>query len=80
MKQRGRIDSVTAAVGEAAGALRRRREGRQPHVKLHDGHGALEMLGAESDRGAALLATADAMVDAVDAAMPRPSAAGKSRK
>jgi hypothetical protein len=38
------------------------------------------MFGAESPRGAALLATADTMVDAVDAAVQPPPAAGKSRK
>jgi hypothetical protein len=80
MKQRGRIDSVTAAVGEAAGVLRRRREGRQPHIRVHDGRGGVETLEAESPRGAALLATADAMVDAVDAAVQRPATGGKSRK
>lgn len=80
MKQRGRIDSVTAAVGEAAGALRRRREGRQPQVRVHDGHGRVETLDPESPRGLALLSTADAMVDAVDAALQRPTTGGKSRK
>ena len=35
-RPRGRMDSVTAAVGEAAGALRRRREGRRPYAKVYD--------------------------------------------
>jgi hypothetical protein len=68
MKQRGRIDVVTAAVGDAAGALRRRREARQPYVKLYDAAGDVLMPDPQSDRSRALVETAAAMVDAVDAA------------
>jgi hypothetical protein len=68
VKPRGRLDSLTAAVGDVAGALRRRRLGRAPYVRLHDERGrvhALDPLGAEAD---ALLDAAAAMVDAADAA------------
>ena len=33
------MDSLNAAVGDLAGALRRRREGREPYVRLHDEDG-----------------------------------------
>jgi hypothetical protein len=43
VRQRRRIDSVTAAVGDAAGAVRRRREARQPYVKLWTAEGDVRM-------------------------------------
>ncbi len=77
MRQRGRIDSVTAAVGDAAGALRRRREARQPYVKLWDEAGEVRMPDPASPEAQALIDTATGMVDAVDAA--RPGAAARTR-
>ena len=68
MRQRRRIDSVTAAVGDAAGALRRRREARQPYVKLYDAAGEVRMPDADSPQAQALIDTATGMVDAVEVA------------
>ena len=67
MRQRGRIDSVAAAVGDAAGALRRRREARQPYVKLWDAAGEVRLLDSVSADAQALIDTATGMVDAIDA-------------
>jgi hypothetical protein len=67
VRPRGRIDSVTAAVGEAAGALRRRRESRRPYAKVYDDEGFARLLPPDSPVAEALIAAADAMVDAVDA-------------
>lgn len=68
MKPRGRIDSLTAAVGDVAGALRRRRLGRAPYVRLHDERGRVRALDPLGDEADALLDAAAAMVDAADAA------------
>ena len=67
MKPRNRAESVVAAVGDLAGALRRRREAREPHVRVHDAQGRVRTLGAVDPRAQALLDAAEAMVDAVDA-------------
>ena len=71
MKPRRRIDSLTAAVGDVAGALRRRRLGRAPYVRLHDERGHVRALDPLGDEAAALLDAAAAMVDAADAASGR---------
>jgi hypothetical protein len=67
VRPRGRIDSVAAAVGEAAGALRRRREARRPYVKVYAEDGLARLLAPDSREGQALIDAAEAMVDAVDA-------------
>lgn len=67
MKQRGRIDSVAAAVGEAAGALRRRRVSRRPYAKVYDEDGFARLLAPDSPTAQDLIDAAEAMVDAVDA-------------
>jgi hypothetical protein len=67
MKPRGRIDSVTAAVGDAATALRRRREARQPYVKLWDASGEVRMPDPASPEAQALIDVATGMVDAATA-------------
>lgn len=72
-RERGPIDSVTAAVGEAAGALRRRRESRRPYVKVYDADGIARLLAADSPLAQELIAAADSMIDAVDASPGRPS-------
>jgi hypothetical protein len=74
-RQRGPIDSVTAAVGEAAGALRRRREARRPYAKVYEEDGIARLLAADSALAQELIAAADAMIDAVDAA---PGGPGRS--
>jgi hypothetical protein len=70
-RPRGRMDSVTAAVGEAAGALRRRREGRRPYAKVYDDDGHATLVGADDPLAQELVAAAEAMIDATDAATRR---------
>jgi hypothetical protein len=67
MKPRGRMDSVNAAVGDLAGALRRRREGREPYVRLHDEDGRVRALDLDTAEAEALLDAAEALVDATAA-------------
>jgi hypothetical protein len=68
VKQRGRIDSVAAAMGDAAGAVRRRREARQPYVKLWNADGEVRIADPTAADTQALIDTATGMVDAVYAA------------
>ena len=70
-RPRGRMDSVSAAVGEAAGALRRRREGRRAYAKVYDGDGYATLLAPDASLAQELIAAADAMIDATDAASRR---------
>ena len=72
MKPRNRAESVAAAVGDLAGALRRRREAREPHVRVHDAEGRVRTLPADDPQAQALLDAAEAMVDAVDARVGQP--------
>ena len=74
MKPRNRAESVAAAVGELAGALRRRREAREPYVRVHDAQGRVRTLGPSDPGARALLDAAEAMVDAVDARIREPEA------
>ena len=67
MKPRGRRDSFNAAVGDLAGALRRRREGREPYVRVHDEEGRVRSLGLDTAEAEAVLDAAEAMVDATAA-------------
>ena len=71
MKPRRRIDSLTAAVGDVAGALHRRRLGRAPYVRLHDERGRVRALDPLDEQADAVLDAAAAMVDAADAAAAR---------
>jgi hypothetical protein len=64
---------VAAAVGDVAATLRRRREDREPRIRLYDADGLARAVATDSDDGAALLSAAGAMVDAVDAG-PEPGA------
>jgi hypothetical protein len=66
-------------MGDAASALRRRREARQPYAKLHDGDGAAVLLDPASPRAKALIEIAAGMVDAV-APPPPPSRDERSRR
>ena len=67
MKPRGRMDSLNAAVGDLTGALRRRRAGREPYVRVHDEDGRVRSLPLDSAEAEALLDAAEAMVDATAA-------------
>jgi hypothetical protein len=71
VRPRGRIDSLTAAVGDMAGALRRRREGREPYVRLYDEVGRPLAVDPAGLVGEALLDAAAAMVDAAEASSGR---------
>ena len=64
MRPRSRLDAVTGVVGDAAGALRRRREGRRPYVKLYAADGQVTMLDPDSETGEALIEVAASMLDA----------------
>jgi hypothetical protein len=70
VRPRGRRDSVTAAVAEAAGALRRRRLSRRAYAKVYDEDGYGSIVAPDSPQAEALIAAAEAMVDAVDT-LPR---------
>ena len=67
MKPRGRMDSLNAAVGDLAGALRRRREGREPYVRVHDEAGRVRSLDLDTAQAEAVLDAAEALVDATAA-------------
>jgi hypothetical protein len=67
MKPRGPMDSLNAAVGDLAGALRRRREGREPYVRVHDEAGRVRSLDLDTAQAEALLDAAEALVDATAA-------------
>ena len=77
MRQRGPLDAVTGVVGDAAGALRRRREGRRPYVKLYAADGTVTLVDPASGDGEALLETATAMVEAAAPVRPAPPADGE---
>ena len=76
MRPRGRLDSVTAAVGDMAGALRRRREGREAYVRLYDDAGRPRAVDPRSPGGEAILDAAAAMVDAAEASSGRRDGGG----
>ena len=67
MKPRGRRDSLNAAVGDLAGALRRRREGREPYVRVHEEDGHVRSLDLDTPEAEAVLDAAEALVDATAA-------------
>ena len=72
MRERGPLDAVTGVVGDAAGALRRRREKTRSWVKLYAADGSLAMLDPASQDAEALLEIAASMVAA--AVPPGPAA------
>jgi predicted component of type VI protein secretion system len=67
MRPRGRIESVGAAVGDAARALRRARGRREARVRLYDERGQALTLDPADERARAIAEEAAAMIDAVDA-------------
>jgi hypothetical protein len=73
VKPRGRIDSVTAAVGDMAGALRRRREGREARVRLYDRTGTMIAVDPAGEHAEALLDRAAEMLDLTDVAGRKPA-------
>ena len=76
MKPRGRIQSLTAAVGDAARALRRAGGSLEVRVRLYDEHGQALTLDPADERARTIAEEAAAMIDAVDA---RPiTASGKA--
>lgn len=64
MRQRGPLDAVTGVVGDAAGALRRRREKARPYAKVYAADGSVELLDPGSPDAEGLLEIAASMVDA----------------
>ena len=65
------MDSVTAALDEAAGALLLMREARRPYANFYDDDCIARLLEPDSALAQELIAAAEAMVDAVDAAPGR---------
>jgi hypothetical protein len=72
VRQKGPLDAVTGVVGDAAGALRRRREGRRPYAKVYAADGQPTLVDAASAQGQALIEIAAAMVDAAAPARSAP--------
>jgi hypothetical protein len=70
VRARGPLDAFAGVVGDAAVALRRRREGRRPYVKLYDEAGDVQVIDPESDQAIEMIEVASTMVDA---AFPRAS-------
>jgi putative heme iron utilization protein len=58
------LDAVTGVVGDAASALRRRRENRRPYARLYAADGQVTVLDPASSEAEQLLEIAAAMVDA----------------
>jgi hypothetical protein len=67
VKHRRPIDSLTSAVEDIAGSLRRRRESRELRIRLYSADGKVRTLEAGSDEAAPL-------VDAADVLLSRPPA------
>lgn len=70
VRARGPLDAFAGVVGDAAVALRRRREARRPYVKLYDESGDVHVIDPESDQAAEMIEVATTMVDA---SLPRAS-------
>lgn len=67
MKPRTRpLDSVAAALGDVAGALRRRRESRESRAVVYDADGHGWILDPASELAVALAEVAEAMIDAAE--------------
>lgn len=62
---------MTAVVGAAAAALRRRRLAREPRVRLHEA-GGVRTLSPEDPRARALVAAADELIAATPKRGPEP--------
>ena len=65
MRPRGPLDAVTGVVGDAAGALRRRRLARRHYAKLYDESGDVRLIDPASEQAKALHETAASMVEAI---------------
>ena len=70
MKPRRPIDSLTSAVEDLAGSLRRRRESRELRVRLHTADGKVRTLDPASDEAAPLVDAADALLSPPAAPTP----------
>ncbi|HVS29588.1 MAG TPA: hypothetical protein VHE14_08540 [Solirubrobacteraceae bacterium] len=70
---------MTAIVEDVGGAVRRRRQGREPRIRLHAPDGTMETLEPAQERGGALLEAAEAMLDAA-LAQTGEAAAGRATR
>lgn len=70
MKQRRPIDSLTSAVEDIAGSLRRRRESRALRIRLHAADGVVRTLDPASDEAAAICDAADELLSPPAAPTP----------
>lgn len=71
MSDRGPAARMTAVVGAAAAALRRRRLAREPRVRLHE-PGGVRTLSPEDPQARALVAAAGELIAAVSKREPEP--------
>jgi hypothetical protein len=70
VKQRRPIDSLTSAVEDIAGSLRRRRESRELRIRLHTADGKVRTLDPGSDEAAPIVDAADALLSPPEEATP----------
>ena len=61
------LDTVAAALGDVAGAMRRRRESREARAVVYDADGHGWVLDPDSDLALALAEVAEAMIDSAAA-------------
>ena len=72
MKSRRPIDSLTSAVEDLAGSLRRRREARTLRIRVHTAAGSIRAVDPESDEATAIVEAADALLSLAPPEEPTP--------
>jgi hypothetical protein len=70
VKPRRPIDSLTSAVEDITGSLRRRRQSRELRVRLYDADGKVRTLDPASDEATAIVEAADELLSPPAAATP----------
>jgi hypothetical protein len=70
VKPRRPIDSLTSAVEDIAGSLRRRRESRALRIHLHGADGKVRTLDPASDEAAPIVDAADVLLTTPEAEKP----------
>jgi hypothetical protein len=70
VKQRRPIDSLTSAVEDIAGSLRRRRESRELRIRLHAIDGKVRTVDPDSDEAAPIVDAADVLLSPPAAEKP----------
>jgi hypothetical protein len=70
VKPRRPIDSLTSAVEDIAGSLRRRRQSRELRIRLHAADGKVRTLDSASDEAAPIVDAADRLLSPPAAPTP----------